>query len=152
MIKSKYVEAHIRLWSSSNLRQNMKRVGNIASNRVYNPQNANPPIPLDVDEADSAMEMFIRQKYIDRAVKAPVRDNTGSTNSDDQPTPLLLKTGSRFGFRSASSIFHFLRSIAERQHNPIWSPQDSDHHLPDKTSNPGYSVHQGVLNGQRIWS
>lgn len=105
MIKSKYVEAHIRLWSSSNLRQNMKRVGNIASNRVYNPQNANPPIPLDVDEADSAMEMFIRQKYIDRAVKAPVRDNTGSTNSDDQPTPLPPKTGSRFGFRSASSIF-----------------------------------------------
>ena len=62
MIKSKYVEAHIRLWSSSNLRQNMKRVGNIASNRVYNPQNANPPIPLDVDEADSAMEVDLLNK------------------------------------------------------------------------------------------
>jgi hypothetical protein len=83
----------------------MKRVGNIASNRIYNPQSAKPPIPFDVDEADSAMERFIRQKYMERAVKAPVRNNTGSTNSDDQPPPLPPKTGSRFGFRSASSIF-----------------------------------------------
>jgi hypothetical protein len=83
----------------------MKRVGNIASNRIYNPQNAKPPIPFDVDEADSAMERFIRQKYMERTVNAPVRNNTGSTNSDDQPPPLPPKTGSRFGFRSASSIF-----------------------------------------------
>jgi hypothetical protein len=89
----------------SNLQQNMKRVGNIASNRIYNPQNAKPPIPFDADEADSAMERFIRQKYQDRTVKAPIRNNTGSTNSDDQPPPLPPKTGSRFGFRSASSIF-----------------------------------------------
>jgi hypothetical protein len=89
----------------SNLQQNMKRVGNIASNRIYNPQNAKPPIPFDADEADSAMERFIRQKYQDRTVKAPMRNNTGSTNSDDQPPPLPPKTGSRFGFRSASSIF-----------------------------------------------
>jgi hypothetical protein len=83
----------------------MKRVGNIASNRIYNPQNAKPPIPFDVDEADSAMERFIRQKYMERTVKAPIRNNTGSTNSDDQPPPLPPKPGSRFGFRSASSIF-----------------------------------------------
>jgi hypothetical protein len=83
----------------------MKRVGNISSNRIYNPQNAKPPIPFDVDEADSAMERFIRQKYMERTVKAPIRNNTGSTNSDDQPPPLPPKTGSRFGFRSASSIF-----------------------------------------------
>src|ERR1700761_5676858 len=83
----------------------MKRVGNVASNRIYNPTNAKPPIPFDVDEADSAMERFIRQKYMERTVKAPVRNNTGSTNSDDQPPPLPPKTGSRFGFRSASSIF-----------------------------------------------
>lgn len=90
---------------ASNIPQNMKRVGNVASNRIYNPQNAKPPIPFDVDEADSAMERFIRQKYMERTVKAPVRNNTGSTNSDDQPPPLPPKTGSRFGFRSASSIF-----------------------------------------------
>ncbi|KAE9378089.1 ArfGap-domain-containing protein [Stipitochalara longipes BDJ] len=91
-------------WSNDQV-ENMKRVGNIASNRIYNPQNAKPPIPFDVDEADSAMERFIRQKYMERTAKAPVRNNTGSTNSDDQPPPLPPKTGSRFGFRSASSIF-----------------------------------------------
>ena len=83
----------------------MKRIGNIASNKVYNPQNAKPPIPFDADEADSAMERFIRQKYLDRSAKPPARHNTGSSNSDDQPPPLPPKTGSRFGFRSASSIF-----------------------------------------------
>lgn len=89
----------------SNIWQNMKKVGNVVSNRIYNPQNTRPPIPFDADEADSAMERFIRQKYQDRAVKAPTRHNTGSTNSDDQPPPLPPKEGRRFGFRSASSIF-----------------------------------------------
>ncbi|KUJ11840.1 ArfGap-domain-containing protein [Mollisia scopiformis] len=91
-------------WSNEQV-ENMKRVGNIASNRIYNPQNARPPIPIDADEADSAMERFIRQKYQERAVTAQARNNTGSTNSDDQPPPLPPKPGSRFGFRSASSIF-----------------------------------------------
>lgn len=43
---------------------------------------------------------------MERATKPPMRNNnTGSTNSDDQPPPLPPKPGSRFGFRSASSIF-----------------------------------------------
>lgn len=92
----------------------MKRVGNVASNRIYNPENTRPPIPFDVDEADSAMERFIRQKYQERAINAQARQNTGSTNSDDQPPPLPPKTGSRFGFRSASSIFP-LSSKARRE-------------------------------------
>lgn len=77
----------------------------MASNRRYNPKNTKAPIPFDADEADSAMERFIRQKYQEKAIGAPARNNTGSTNSDDQPPPLPPKTGSRFGFRSASSIF-----------------------------------------------
>ena len=92
----------------------MKRVGNVASNRIYNPQNTRPPLPFDADEADSAMERFIRQKYQERTVSAPARHNTGSTNSDDHPPPLPPKTGSRFGFRSASSIFP-LSSKSRRQ-------------------------------------
>ncbi|KAG4443959.1 hypothetical protein IFR05_000599 [Cadophora sp. M221] len=91
-------------WSNEQV-ENMKRVGNVASNKIYNPQNTRPPIPFDADEADSAMERFIRGKYVERATKAPIRNNTGSTNSDDQPPPLPPKPGSRFGFRSASSIF-----------------------------------------------
>ncbi|KAF4629957.1 hypothetical protein G7Y89_g8181 [Cudoniella acicularis] len=90
-------------WSNEQV-ENMKRVGNIASNKIYNPQNTRPPIPFDVDEADSAMERFIRQKYQDRTAAAPMRQHSGSTGSDEPP-PLPPKTGSRFGFRSASSIF-----------------------------------------------
>ncbi|CAG8951116.1 hypothetical protein HYFRA_00006514 [Hymenoscyphus fraxineus] len=95
-------------WSTEQV-ENMKRHGNIASNRVYNPTNARPPIPIDADEADSAMERFIRQKYQNGVNKArePVRPNhTGSTGGSDEPPPLPPKPGSsRFGFRSASSIF-----------------------------------------------
>ena len=94
--------------------QNMKRVGNVASNRIYNPDNTRPPIPFDADEADSAMERFIRGKYQERATSAQARHNTGSTNSDDHPPPLPPKTGHRFGFRSASSIFP-LSSKARRE-------------------------------------
>jgi hypothetical protein len=111
------VEVHIHSnldFIPSNATQNMKRVGNVASNRIYNPQNAKPAIPFDADEADSAMERFIRQKYQDPAVKTQIRQNTGSTNSDDHPPPLPPKTGSRFGFRSASSIFP-LSSKARRE-------------------------------------
>jgi hypothetical protein len=93
----------------------MKRVGNIASNRIYNPKNTKPPIPFDVDEADSAMERFIRAKYQERVVAA--RHDTGSSNSDDHPPPLPPKTGSKFGFRSASSIFP-LSSKARREPPP----------------------------------
>lgn len=111
------VEVHIRLTSCgilTNICQNMKRVGNASSNRIYNPQNAKPPIPFDADEADSAMERFIRQKYQDRTPKAQTQQHTGSTNSDDHPPPLPPKTGMRFGFRSASSIFP-LSSKAKRE-------------------------------------
>lgn len=82
----------------------MKKVGNVASNRIYNPQNTRPPIPIDADEADSAMERFIRQKY-SNGPQTQKRSNTGSSSSDDRPPPLPPKNGTKFGFRSASSIF-----------------------------------------------
>jgi hypothetical protein len=111
----------------------MKRVGNIASNRIYNPRDAKPPIPFDADEADSAMERFIRQKYIDRTVKAPVRNNTGSTNSDDQPPPLPPKTGGRFGFRSASSIFPLSSKNRREAARPEF--ENSGHRTPSPPRN-----------------
>jgi hypothetical protein len=49
--------------------------------------------------------------------QAPVRHNTGttgSTESDDTPPPPPPKTGSKFGFRSASSIFP-MSSKAKRE-------------------------------------
>jgi hypothetical protein len=123
----------------SNAGQNMKRVGNIASNRVYNPKNTKPPIPIDADEADSAMERFIRQKYQERAVKAATRHNTaGSSDSDDQPPPLPPKTSSKFGFRSASSIFP-LSSKSRREPPP---PVHITHH---RSPSPGRNKESSVF-------
>ncbi|KAF7870318.1 hypothetical protein EAF04_004064 [Stromatinia cepivora] len=90
-------------WSKDQV-EHMTKVGNVASNRIYNPQNTRPPIPIDADEADSAMERFIRQKY-SNGPQAQRRNHTGSTSSDDHPPPLPPKNGTKFGFRSASSIF-----------------------------------------------
>ncbi|KAI0137870.1 ArfGap-domain-containing protein [Hypoxylon sp. NC0597] len=78
----------------------MKRVGNVASNKIYNSQNKKPPVPIDADEADSAMERFIRAKYIQTAVNGTKKHNTGSSD-EGTPPPLPPKTGSRFfSFRS----------------------------------------------------
>ena len=96
----------------------MKRKGNTNSNRTYNPQNRKPQIPLDVDEVDTALEKFIRQKYDQQTFssgvpRAAVRHDTGSTrSSDDQPPPLPPKPGKRFGFglRSVSSALPLGRS------------------------------------------
>src|SRR4051812_35467273 len=81
----------------------MKRVGNTESNKVYNPRNTKAQIPIDIDEADSAMERYIRQKYEQRAFihdsQPGTRHNTGSTSSvEDKPPPLPPKPGRRFGF------------------------------------------------------
>lgn len=92
----------------------MKKVGNLASNKTYNPTNKKPPVPIDADEADSAMERFIRAKYQNNPLALTRRHNTGSTESDETPPPLPPKTPSRFGFRSASSIFP-LGSKAKRE-------------------------------------
>ncbi|MCJ1384839.1 hypothetical protein MMC17_007957 [Xylographa soralifera] len=107
-------------WSNEQV-DSMKSRGNTTSNHIYNPKNTQPPVPLDVDEVDSAMERFIRQKYDQQlfsggnstrapAARAPVQHYTGS--SDEQPPPPPPKTGKRFGFslRSASSVLPHSRS------------------------------------------
>ncbi|KAH7402046.1 hypothetical protein DE146DRAFT_452201 [Phaeosphaeria sp. MPI-PUGE-AT-0046c] len=81
---------------------NMKRIGNADSNRTYNPRNVKPQMPIDIDEVDSAMERYIRQKYEQRIymhdTRPGTRQNTGSTSSDDRPPPLPPKPTGRFGF------------------------------------------------------
>ena len=91
--------------SSANcLEQNMRKVGNVASNQIYNPDNKRAPVPIDADEADSAMERFIRQKYTNNV--ATQNSKPGSPRSDEgTPPPLPPKNTTKFGFRSASSIF-----------------------------------------------
>lgn len=107
----------------------MKRNGNVNSNRIYNPQNTKPAIPLDVDEVDAALERFIRQKYDQQifsggSARAAQRQDSDSTrSSDDQPPPLPPKPGKRFGFglRSRSSAF---TSSKLDSNSPPRSPDD----------------------------
>lgn len=90
----------------------MRRTGNVACNRLYNPRNNKPPIPLDVDEIDMAIERFIRQKYERRAFQdgtshSSIRHNSGSSSGSDDPPPLPPKPEQRLGFggRAASSTY-----------------------------------------------
>ncbi|KAF2644196.1 ArfGap-domain-containing protein [Massarina eburnea CBS 473.64] len=89
-------------WDNAQV-DNMKRVGNVESNKLYNPRNVKPQIPIDVDEVDSAMEKYVRQKYEQRLFmdqsRPGTRSNTGSSSSvEDRPPPLPPKPGKRFGF------------------------------------------------------
>ncbi|KAL9582587.1 MAG: hypothetical protein Q9212_003207 [Teloschistes hypoglaucus] len=115
-------------WTNEQV-EGMRRNGNIASNKVYNPRNSKPAIPLDVDEVDAALERFIRQKYDQQtfsastAVRPSTRHDTGSTrSSDDQPPPLPPKPVKRFGFgmRSVSS------ALPSTKHSPISPPTSPD--------------------------
>ncbi|KAF2690851.1 ArfGap-domain-containing protein [Lentithecium fluviatile CBS 122367] len=89
-------------WDNAQV-DNMKRIGNTESNKIYNPRNVKPQMPIDVDEVDSAMERFIRQKYEQRVFmndsRPGTRSNTGSSSSvEDRPPPLPPKPTKRFGF------------------------------------------------------
>ena len=95
----------------------MKLNGNTAVNRVYNPRNRRPDIPLDADEVDSAMERFIRKKYQDRSLAEvstrPQMRNEGSppvppkSPEASPPPPVPSKKGRFFGFglRASSSSY-----------------------------------------------
>ncbi|KLU88675.1 hypothetical protein MAPG_07660 [Magnaporthiopsis poae ATCC 64411] len=131
-------------WSNEQV-DNMRKVGNATSNKIYNPQNKKPPVPVDADEVDSAMERFIRQKYMNNSVSGARRHNTGSTESDETPPPLPPKTPSRFGFRSASSIFP-LSSKAKKEvssssgRRPTSSRDNQDRNDPDSPRNKASKV------------
>lgn len=117
----------------------MRRNGNVISNKLYNPRNSKPAIPLDVDEVDAALERFIRQKYDHQtfsgggAVRPAARQDTGTSgstrSSDDNPPPLPPKPGKRFGFglRSVSSAL----PMTKNSHiSPPTSPDTANGYPP----------------------
>ncbi|CAK7268738.1 Protein gts1 [Sporothrix epigloea] len=94
-------------WSAEQV-VNMRKVGNTASNKVYNPAGQKSPVPIDADEADAAMERFIRQKYVNKAFSESTNSlryrKIAGSDSDDLPPPLPPKTPGSFT-RSVSSSF-----------------------------------------------
>lgn len=83
----------------------MRKVGNAVSNQIYNPEGRQPTIPIDVDEADSAMERFIRQKYMNNNVASSSGKPRSPRSDEGTPPPLPPKNSTKFGFRSATSLF-----------------------------------------------
>ncbi|OTB15123.1 hypothetical protein K445DRAFT_12402 [Daldinia sp. EC12] len=123
-------------WSNDQV-ESMKRMGNDASNKIYNPQNKKPPVPIDADEADSAMERFIRAKYMQKATNGTKKHNTGSSD-EGTPPPLPPKTGSRFfSFRSKKDTRP--KESVFGVHDPPRSPDQSRNKAPKVF---GASVHQ----------
>ncbi|KAH0848081.1 GTPase activating protein for Arf [Fonsecaea pedrosoi] len=116
---SKVKSLSMDTWSTEQV-ENMRRNGNTAVNKIYNPKNKMPDMPFDVDEVDSAMERFIRKKYQEKSLsdgrpEPPQRDdNPPSSYSrpqggdlDSPPPPLPPKKGKFFGFglRASSSAY-----------------------------------------------
>ena len=95
----------------------MKRNGNTTVNKIYNPRNRQPDIPLDADEVDSAMERFIRKKYQEKSLAdgkpQPPRRNESlppvpsKSPENSPPPPVPSKKGRFFGFglRASSSAY-----------------------------------------------
>jgi hypothetical protein len=123
-------------------------IRNIQSNRSYNPRNVPPQIPIDVDEVDSAMERYIRQKYVQRAYMSDIaRQNTGSTSSEDRPPPLPPKPTGRFGFGLRKA------ATAPRSFTPPVSPgpgsfgQDTS---PPRVNKPSRIFGSNVASGDGL--
>jgi hypothetical protein len=131
-------------WTAEQV-DNMKKVGNAESNKKWNPRGTKPDIPIDADEAESAMERFVRQKYEQRAFTAggavaplATRQNTGSTGTgswNDEPPSLPPKPGKKFGFSLRSSSAGLSRK-QDRNFTPPLSPafSGSDRSGPEVTS------------------
>ncbi|PYH40500.1 putative GTPase activating protein for Arf [Aspergillus saccharolyticus JOP 1030-1] len=134
---SKVKSLSMDTWTDDQV-DNMKSHGNNIMNKILNPKNVKPPVPTDVDEADSCMERFIRQKYQHRSLdenkpKPPSRHDSGYDRSPEgSPPPLPPKPARPFGFglRSASSATN-LNRISNRSAS---SPQS------DRFDSPSPSV------------
>ncbi|KAL2438991.1 hypothetical protein ABEF95_015322 [Exophiala dermatitidis] len=119
---SKVKSLSMDTWTAEQV-ENMKRNGNNAVNKLYNPKNKKPDMPLDADEVDSAMERFIRKKYQEKSLsdgkpEPPRRDESSPATysrtqerererEEEPPPPLPPKKGRFFGFglRASASAY-----------------------------------------------
>ncbi|KAF4162858.1 hypothetical protein CNMCM6936_001490 [Aspergillus lentulus] len=133
-------------WTAEQV-DNMKSHGNTLMNKIFNPKNVKPPVPKDIDEADSSMERYIRQKYQYRSLedgkpKPPSRhDSNYDMSPEGSPPPLPPKSG-RFpgpGLRSASSTSNLQRS----SNRPFATSPRSERHDSPPPRNVSTSGSQG---------
>lgn len=142
--------------------QNMKSHGNLLMNKIFNPKNVKPPIPTDIDESDSCMERFIRQKYqyrsledgkpkppsredesYTRAVEEPRRNRSPdldfSVSPEGSPPPLPPKSGKFFGFglRSSSSTSNLRRFGTKSKTTPSPTPDHREWSPPPPQKSTG---------------
>lgn len=113
----------------------MRKVGNVASNQIYNPENRKAPVPIDADEADSAMERFIRQKYAHNVAAEQPGKPRSPLSDEGTPPPLPPKNNSKFNFRSASSIFP-LSSKAKKEAKMANARAAGSEEAPQLTNKP----------------
>ncbi|GAB7337609.1 hypothetical protein MBLNU457_g2910t2 [Dothideomycetes sp. NU457] len=116
-------------WSNEQVEE-MKLMGNTRSNNLFNPRDVKPSLPIDAEEAEVAMEKFIRQKYERREFmpggrRQPVPQHTGGTSRSESPIedhgpPLPPKPGKKFSLRSVSMPFR--REKAADKFTPPLSP------------------------------
>lgn len=144
--------------------ENMKKTGNLASNRKFNPSNVKADIPIDADEVEAAMERYIRQKYEQRTLSggkaspALRRQNTGSTGTDsynDEGPPLPPKPTKRFGFssiRSASATLGRKANDRVTRMTPPLSPTFGNDGQYSDPSSPRESNQPPTIFGMRMAS
>ena len=138
---SKVKSLSMDTWSTDQV-ESMRRNGNISANKVYNPKNVRPDMPLDADEVDGAMERFIRKKYQERSLtsgkpRIPSRSDTGPTLEasmgasagasfeESPPPPLPPKKGKLFGFKLRASSSAYPQSANDKKKLPK-SPRQPD--------------------------
>ncbi|KAL9112418.1 MAG: hypothetical protein Q9227_003260 [Pyrenula ochraceoflavens] len=116
----------------------MRTHGNTIVNRIYNPRNIKPSIPLDVDQVDSAVERYIRQKYQERSLAdgkpkpLPKNDEEifrSSRSSNESPPPLPPKKGRLFGFSLRATSSAYPLSKHDRKNLPIEPTMDNAFHV-----------------------
>jgi hypothetical protein len=105
----------------------MKSHGNLLMNKIFNPKNIKPPVPTDIDEADSCMERFIRQKYQYRSLedgkpKPPSREDESYTRSHERREDRREERRERERQRSYDD-----------SHRDDYSPEGSPPPLPPKS-------------------
>ena len=117
----------------------MRTQGNTLVNRIYNPRNIKASIPLDVDEVDSAVEKYIRQKYQERSLAdgkpkpLPKNDDevfrSPRSSNESPPPPLPPKKGRLFGFSLRATSSAYPLSKHDKKNLPIEPTMENAFHI-----------------------